>query len=186
MYQVHVDTKLILRLIWFYISRFNIRQQCEHKFLKLSLCGFLFQGYNNIFNYLKQDNVEGFSEVIYNDNGYPAIGYGHRLTSKAEVEKYKNGITQEEAEDLLAKDIMEAENNVRVVYNKFIKDKGSPSNWAFLIKSSLQSSKQLIRDQSQIFGCNCINFSLICRRFLSRKNAFLQLSTAFLQSNISS
>ena len=78
--------------------------------------------YNKVFEYLKRDDIEGFRPNIYNDNEHPAIGYGHRLT-KAEIEKYKNGITQQEAEDLLLKDIMEAETQVRVVYNKFIKDK---------------------------------------------------------------
>ena len=45
--------------------------------------------YNIVFNYLKQDNIEGFSAEIYDDSGHPAIGYGHRLTTEAQVEKYK-------------------------------------------------------------------------------------------------
>ena len=80
--------------------------------------------YNRVFNYLKQPQIEGFQSNIYDDDGVPAIGFGHRLTTKKDIEKYKNGITEEEAEDLLAKDIMEAEKNIRVVYNKFIKDEG--------------------------------------------------------------
>ena len=83
--------------------------------------------YNRVFNYLKQPQIEGFSSTIYSDDGKPAIGHGHRLT-KNEVRKYAfrgdTGIGKTEAEDLLAKDIMEAEKNVRVVYNKFIKDEG--------------------------------------------------------------
>ena len=83
--------------------------------------------YNRVFNYLKQPQIEGFQSNIYDDDGKPAIGYGHRLT-KNEVRKYAfrgdTGITEEEAEDLLAKDIMEAEKNIRIVYNRFIKDEG--------------------------------------------------------------
>ncbi len=112
--------------------------------------------YNMVFNYLKQDNVEGFSEVIYDDNGYPAIGYGHRLTSKAEVEKYKNGITQEEAEDLLAKDIMEAENNVRVVYNKFIKDKKFTGDAAKKFRELDVNRKAMLVEMSYNMGASKI------------------------------
>ena len=80
--------------------------------------------YNRVFNYLKQPQIEGFQPNIYDDDDVPAIGFGHRLTTKKDIEKYKNGIEEKEAEDLLAKDIMEAEKNIRIVYNKFIKDEG--------------------------------------------------------------
>ena len=113
--------------------------------------------YNMVFNYLKQDNVEGFSSEIYNDNGHPAIGYGHRLTSKAEVENYKrNNITQEEAEDLLAKDIMEAENNVRVVYNKFIKDKGFTGDAAKKFRELDVNRKAMLVEMSYNMGASKI------------------------------
>tara|TARA_R110002012_G_scaffold221574_1_gene393146 strand:+ start:456 stop:2237 length:1782 start_codon:yes stop_codon:yes gene_type:complete len=113
--------------------------------------------YNMVFNYLKQDNVEGFSSEIYNDNGHPAIGYGHRLTSKAEVENYKrNNITQEEAEDLLAKDIMEAENNIRVVYNKFIKDKGFTGDAAKKFRELDVNRKAMLVEMSYNMGASKI------------------------------
>lgn len=52
---------------------------------------------------------EGFRELPYEDGGgYPTIGYGHKL-SKDELEKYKDGITHEEATVLLRKDLDEAE-----------------------------------------------------------------------------
>ena len=85
--------------------------------------------YNPLVKYLKRPDIEGFSSTIYNDGGYPSIGFGHKLTKK-EIEKYKDGIEETEAEDLLLKDIMEAENNIKVVYNKFIKSKGYTENAA--------------------------------------------------------
>jgi len=113
--------------------------------------------YNMVFNYLKQDNVEGFSEIIYDDAGHPAIGYGHRLTTKAQAEKYKNGITQEEAEDLLAKDIMEAENNVRVVYNKFIKDKGFSGTAATKFRNLDVNRKAMLVEMSFNMGASKVS-----------------------------
>jgi GH24 family phage-related lysozyme (muramidase) len=114
--------------------------------------------YNMVFNYLKKDNVEGFSSEIYDDNGYPAIGYGHRLTSKASVENYKrDGITQEQAEDLLAKDIMEAENNVRVVYNKFIKDKKFTGSAATKFRNLDINRKAMLVEMSFNMGASKIS-----------------------------
>ena len=114
--------------------------------------------YNMVFNYLKKDNVEGFSSEIYDDNGYPAIGYGHRLTSKASVENYKrDGITQEQAEDLLAKDIMEAENNVRVVYNKFIKDKGFSGTAATKFRNLDVNRKAMLVEMSFNMGASKVS-----------------------------
>ena len=114
--------------------------------------------YNMVFNYLKQDNIEGFSSEIYDDTGHPAIGYGHRLTSKASVENYKrNGITQEEAEDLLAKDIMEAENNVRVVYNKFIEDKKLTGTAATKFRNLDVNRKAMLVEMSFNMGASKIS-----------------------------
>jgi len=114
--------------------------------------------YNIVFNYLKQDNIEGFSSEIYDDTGHPAIGYGHRLTSKASVENYKrNGITQEEAEDLLAKDIMEAENNVRVVYNKFIEDKKLTGTAATKFRNLDVNRKAMLVEMSFNMGASKIS-----------------------------
>ena len=54
---------------------------------------------------LKQS--EGFRSHIYNDvNGFPTIGYGHRLQPH---EAYPAGITEAQAGDLLIADVREAE-----------------------------------------------------------------------------
>ena len=114
--------------------------------------------YNKVFNYLKRDNIEGFRSEIYDDVGHPAIGYGHRLTSKASVENYKrDGITQERAEDLLAKDIMEAENNVRVVYNKFIKDKGFSGTAATKFRNLDANRRAILVEMSFNMGASKIS-----------------------------
>jgi GH24 family phage-related lysozyme (muramidase) len=114
--------------------------------------------YNKVFNYLKRDNIEGFRSEIYDDAGHPAIGYGHRLTSKASVENYKrDGITQEQAEDLLAKDIMEAENNVRVVYNKFIKDKKFTGTAATKFRNLDANRKAMLVEMSFNMGASKIS-----------------------------
>lgn len=53
---------------------------------------------------------EGFSPIVYIcPAGYPTIGYGHLVR---EAEKYEQGITQAEAEDLLRRDVYAAENAV--------------------------------------------------------------------------
>ena len=81
--------------------------------------------YNMLFDYLKSPDIEGFKPNIYSDGNASAIGHGHRLT-KHEIQQ--NNLNKEftdidttKSEDLLAKDIMEAEKNVKVVYNNFIK-----------------------------------------------------------------
>lgn len=52
---------------------------------------------------------EGFRNKIYLcPAGYPTIGYGH-VVLKHEKEKFKNGITQEEAEELLILDLAKRE-----------------------------------------------------------------------------
>lgn len=45
---------------------------------------------------------EGFVDHVYNDNGAPAIGYGHRLLPG---ESFPNGITEPEASALLQNDL---------------------------------------------------------------------------------
>lgn len=45
---------------------------------------------------------EGFVAHVYNDNGAPAIGYGHRLLP---ADSYAAGITQDEADALLRHDL---------------------------------------------------------------------------------
>lgn len=60
---------------------------------------------------------EGFRSRIYKDPyGYPTIGYGH-LLREGEEELFKNGITREQALELLQQDIREAEKAV----NLFVK-----------------------------------------------------------------
>lgn len=46
--------------------------------------------------------AEGFVAHVYNDVGAPAIGYGHRLLPG---ESFPDGITQDEADLLLRKDL---------------------------------------------------------------------------------
>jgi len=54
---------------------------------------------------------EGFRERIYLDaNGFPTIGYGHRVTA---VAAYPDGITEPEAARLLAEDVQTAEQAVQ-------------------------------------------------------------------------
>lgn len=52
---------------------------------------------------------EGFSATVYPDAGHEAIGYGHDLLPG---EAYPNGITQAEAQALLAEDVGKVENAV--------------------------------------------------------------------------
>ncbi len=49
---------------------------------------------------------EGLRLTIYDDNGKPAIGYGHDLLPG---ESYPDGITQEQAEELLRQDLPHVE-----------------------------------------------------------------------------
>jgi lysozyme len=58
---------------------------------------------------LKQS--EGFRSKVYLDvNGLPTIGYGHRLLHP---ESFPNGISEEQATQILASDVREAEQAVR-------------------------------------------------------------------------
>lgn len=53
---------------------------------------------------------EGFSPTVYIcPAGYPTIGYGHLVR---EAERYEQGITEAEAEELLHRDVWAAENAV--------------------------------------------------------------------------
>lgn len=55
---------------------------------------------------------EGFSPTIYIcPAGYPTIGYGH-LVRDHEQDRYQQGITEQEAEDLLRRDVQVAERAV--------------------------------------------------------------------------
>lgn len=60
---------------------------------------------------------EGFSGMIYIDKtGNPTIGYGHKLTqNEIESETYENGITIEQATELLAGDVSIAVEAVRAL-----------------------------------------------------------------------
>ena len=55
---------------------------------------------------------EGFSPTVYIcPAGYPTIGYGH-LVHDHEQDRYQQGITEQEAEDLLRRDAQAAERAV--------------------------------------------------------------------------
>lgn len=55
---------------------------------------------------------EGFSPTVYIcPAGYPTIGYGH-LVREHELDRYEQGITEQEAEDLLRRDVQVAERAV--------------------------------------------------------------------------
>lgn len=54
---------------------------------------------------------EGFRNRVYLDvQGYPTIGYGHKLTHP---ESFSNGITEQQAANLLVNDLREAEQTVQ-------------------------------------------------------------------------
>lgn len=52
-------------------------------------------------------NFEDYSEKPYPDAGKFSIGYGHRLSDE-ELDSVKNGITKEQAEQFLEKDLSQA------------------------------------------------------------------------------
>ena len=54
---------------------------------------------------------EGCELSVYKDlNGFPTIGYGHKLTSEEIADGvYADGITQEQAYDLMTADLLPAE-----------------------------------------------------------------------------
>lgn len=57
------------------------------------------------------EKSEGFSSTVYNDvAGIPTIGYGHRVLPG---ESFPDGITQAEAEAILANDVSSAESSVQ-------------------------------------------------------------------------
>lgn len=56
---------------------------------------------------------EGYSPTVYLcPAGYPTIGYGH-VVSPEEREIFKNGITREQADDLLRRDLLRFEIGVK-------------------------------------------------------------------------
>ena len=56
---------------------------------------------------------EGFMPHLYLcPAGYPTIGYGH-LVLKHEIQRFKDGITEEEAEELLRKDLLKREKRIK-------------------------------------------------------------------------
>ena len=71
----------------------------------------------NVRDYIKAH--EGFSYKIYLcPTGYPTIGWGHKLLDH-EKELYKDGITDEAAEELLTADIAAAEQDARNLFRNF-------------------------------------------------------------------
>lgn len=70
---------------------------------------------NDGLNLIKR--FEGFSKKVYIcPAGYPTIGYGH-VVKEHEREIFKNGITEEQAEELLRLDVQEAERGVLRLIN---------------------------------------------------------------------
>lgn len=55
---------------------------------------------------------EGFSATVYDDDGKPAIGYGHDLLPG---ESFPGGITPEQAQELLIHDLTFVQNELTVV-----------------------------------------------------------------------
>ena len=55
------------------------------------------------------EGFEGFSSTVYPDAGHSAIGFGHDLLPG---ESFPNGVTREEAQALLAKDVAKVESAV--------------------------------------------------------------------------
>lgn len=59
-------------------------------------------------------HFESFSPVVYIcPAGWPTIGYGHAIFNKEEEERWAQGITEEQAEALLAQDTKIAAQDVR-------------------------------------------------------------------------
>lgn len=55
--------------------------------------------------------------IVYKDHlGYPTIGYGHLLL---ENEKFSSGLTESEAETLLAKDLERSVKDAKSLYDKY-------------------------------------------------------------------
>lgn len=65
---------------------------------------------------------EGFSPVVYIcPAGYPTIGYGHVVRSE-EREFFSSGITEQQAEELLLKDLIRFEIGVRKLIQRELHD----------------------------------------------------------------
>lgn len=65
--------------------------------------------------------LEGFSPTMYNDSGdKPTIGYGHLITSEDKYDKHTI-LTEEEAKELLLKDI-ETKANIRTYVKRDLTD----------------------------------------------------------------
>lgn len=65
---------------------------------------------------------EGFSSVVYLcPAGYPTIGYGHVVIPE-EKEKFEKGITKQEAEELLIKDLLKIEKLIKPMIEVKIHD----------------------------------------------------------------
>lgn len=71
----------------------------------------------NIKDYIKKH--EGFSDKIYLcPSGFPTIGWGHKILDH-EKSEYDSGITNERAEELLAADMVAAEQDARQLFLNF-------------------------------------------------------------------
>jgi GH24 family phage-related lysozyme (muramidase) len=77
------------------------------------------ENYQKTIEYLKVN--EGFSDSIYNDNGYQAIGYGQRINFYSE--KIPSKITRFEAEIILKKSFGNHQKMVKKLWPKLNKNK---------------------------------------------------------------
>jgi lysozyme len=81
---------------------------------------------NNLFNSVKkyQKDTGSYKDGVFiiHDDGdnNDTIAYGHKLTpEEKKSEKYKNGISEQQAEDLLKNDILEAQRKMnKIITNK--------------------------------------------------------------------
>lgn len=83
---------------------------------------------------------EGFRGKVYKDTeGYPTIGYGHKLTEE-EIKKgtYKEGLTKEQAEELLKKDVVKHDNEAK----KLSEEKGI--EWNLLTQMQKDALKDMV------------------------------------------
>lgn len=86
-----------------------------HPFILLLLIGGVFMAVKLTMGQSGRDlikKLEGYSNTIYDDSaGIPTIGWGHRVLPK-EMGAFQNGITTQQAEDLLTQDMQYAVNAV--------------------------------------------------------------------------
>ena len=93
--------------------------------------------------------LEGFRDDIYPDtNGFPTIGYGHKLTKdEQDSGTYDNGISEDEAADLLIHDVETAETAVGIYVSVPLNQNQFDAlvSWTFNLGSGRLSTSTLLR-----------------------------------------